>query len=439
MNLLIKNFFLLLLIFNSIAKGVTNLAFNSAKTKPNYKKTECLILTLKKDPVILKLAKALKYDLEFTDQMDVELRYSKIKPTTENEHELFEKGKAFGIYIDKKWNKTEISLKDFSTGDTHFNEKLNINKSNVIKNAHTISSKLLPLLTGEISMSQYGIAYSKMISNNQKDICFADYSCNIENKLISAPKTVNVAPSWHTKLPIIYFSQFDISKINLMSVNLRNKRMNTICSYEGLNMQPSFSKDGSKVALCMSGGENSEVYLYDTIASNKAGRKLFKKLTNNHGNNASPCLLETGDVIFCSDFQSTKPQIYYLDIKENNIYRLTNGREYSAAPSYCERDNSIIFSKPVNGTFQLFSLNLNDFKEKQPEEKQLTFNFGNKHEPDISPCGRFVLFSYDFEYKKGHQTQQVAVLNKNSGQIRVLTKTIPPKSFPRWSKKPIFT
>ncbi len=425
---------ILFFLFTYNLNAVTNLSFNVG-TPIEHEKIKCLSLILNKDENITKLSKTLKYDLEFTDQIEIDLKQSKKRLNKELEKKFFSNGVSLCLYISKKKkNKIKVELKDIGSNNVVFNKKFNINSKNIVQSAHKISDELLPLLTGQESICKYGIAYCKMISPSQKNITLSDYSCNFEKTIISN-KLINIAPSWHTKSPTIFYSQFNIDKINLRSINLNNKKNSLICSYDGLNMQPSFSPDGSKVALCMSGGKNSEIYLFNNKVLKKTNKKFFKKITSNGGNNVSPCLLEDNNVIFCSDFQTGQPQIYYMNRKENYTYRLTNGKGYCAAPSYCPKNNNIVYTRPVNGTFQLFTLSLNNFNNLQ--EKQITFNQGNKHEPDYSQCGRFILFSYDFEYKKGFQTQQVAVLNINSGKIRVLTQSRSPKSFPRWSKIPI--
>lgn len=434
MKFLKKTLLLLLLTYN--LNSVTNLTFNVSRPI-KHEKIKCLSLILNKSEDLTKLSKTLKYNLEFTDQMEINLKQSKKRLNEKLEKKFFSSGTSLCLYISEtKKNKTKIELKDIGSNLMIFNKEFKINTKNIIQTAHKISDELLPLLTGEESICKYGMAYCKMISPTQKHITLSDYSCNFEKTIVSE-NAINIAPSWHTKTPTVFYSQFTTNKINLKSLNLKSKKNSVICSYDGLNMQPSFSPDGSKAALCMSGGKNSEIYLFDTKISKKLKRKVFKKLTKNGGNNVSPCLLADGNVIFCSDFQTGQPQVYYLNRKENYTYRLTDGKGYCAAPTYCSKNNNIVYTRPVNGTFQLFSLNLDDFNNLQ--EKQITFNPGNKHEPDYSPCGRFILFSYDFEYKKGHQTQQIAVLNIHSGKIRVLTQSRAPKSFPRWSKIPIIS
>jgi len=84
----------------------------------------------------------------------------------------------------------------------------------------------------------------------------------------------------------------------------------------------------------------------------------------------------------------------------------------------------------------LFSVNLNDFNALR--EEQLTFDKGDKHEPSFSQCGKYVIFSYSKRDDIGLRIPQIAMLNLNSGRIRVLTTGSEPKSYPVWTNRQFF-
>jgi tol-pal system beta propeller repeat protein TolB len=416
---------------------LANLYFAIEGTAQKHEKIKVLSLIMGEDKTLNKLAKTIKFDLEFTDQLDVELKKTSEQLKKEAEDKLFTKGIGLCLYLSKIGeNAIKVSTKDLSNNKNVFEKEFEINNQNNILLGHKISNEILPILTGEKGISLSSLAYCKQLGPKHKTICVGDYSCKYQVPVVKT-KTINTAPCWHSKAPVLFFSQFTKTNNRLMSVELKDKKQKIICSYDGLNMQPSFSPNGTRAVICLSGGKNSELYLYDCNLCKKMGKRVFVQLTKNKGNNASPCLLPNGNIVFCSDFQTGSPQIYYLDRKKNMTLRLTNGQGYCTAPCYCRKNNSLVYNRVVNHTFQLFTLNLDDFDKLQ--EKQITFNEGDKHEPSYSKCGRFIAFSYDYYDQKHNKNTQIAVLNCNSGRIRILTNGKEAKSFPRWNKKPLYS
>jgi tol-pal system beta propeller repeat protein TolB len=404
-----------------------------------HSKIKCLLLTVGNSEQIEKIAPLVKFDLGFSDQLDLDIKRTKGYLDQKILTKLFEKEISLCLYLaEKPAIKTNtinvhVLLKDTASGETFFEKNFSISPHAFTYHVHTIADEIMPVLTGEKGPMLSTLAYCKQISSNHKVVCIADYACLFEKVVVPA-RTINVAPAWHSQAPVLFYSQFTKYNSRLMSYDLQHKNHKIICSYDGINMQPSFSPNGTKAALCLSGGGNSEIYLYDQAICNKLKKRVFKPLTKNHGNNVSPCYLPDGNLIFCSDFQSKYPQIYHLNTVTHKTTRLTNGRGYCAAPSYCAKNNSIVYTRYIKGVFQLFTIGLN---EKNHKERQLTFTHGEKLDPSWSECGNYVAFTYNFiEHKK--RSNQIAVLNLTSGKIRVLTSGKEPKSFPAWTNRALY-
>jgi len=427
--------FLLNIAFSFLVLSKDSPEFNVTSVALGNEKIKCQFLCLSKSKFALNLSKIIQEDLESTDQLEVNLKKYEKQVDPQVLSSFFQKGISLFVFLKEIPEQDEninIVIKDTSSNTDLFTQNFKVDTNDMIMGGHKIACKLMDVFIGDAGPFLSTIAYCKMLGPYKKIICLADYSFR-KNKIIVPFKALNVAPSWHTKVPILYYSQFTRRNNRLMSVDLKSRKHKIVCSYDGLNMQPSFSKEGTKAVLCLSAGGNSELYLYDKDLCEKVGRRVFKKLTNNKSNNVSPTLLSNGDVIFCSDFQTGSPQIYYMNRKNKFIRRLTNGTGYCAAPSYCEKTNSIIYTRSMNRTFQLFSLNLNDFKNLR--EEQLTFDNGDKHEPSFSECGKYAIFSYCKRDEIGLKIPQIAVLNLNSGRIRVVTSGSEPKSYPVWTNK----
>ena len=405
----------------------------SSSEKLIHRKMSCLMLVFSNNETLLNLAKNLQQDLEFTDQLDVEVKKTTADIQQKVFSKLFDNGYALTLYMqDAGKNRIKLAVKDTQTQETYFEETMPYTPTALIQSSHEIASKVMPALTNETPPYLTKIAYCKQLDSKHKIICVNDLSGKCERPIITAP-TLNVAPRWHSSQPTLYFSQFTRDKARLMSLQLETNKQKVICSYDGLNMQPSFSSDGSQVALCLSAKDgNTEIFLYDQKLCKALKKRVFKQITHNQGNNTSPSLLPNGDVVFCSDFSTgTTPQIYYLDTAKNESRQLSKGKAYCAAPSYCEKTNSIVYTKLCNNVFQLFSQSLSD---KFGIEQQLTYDAGDKVDPSYSPCGKYVAFTFDKKNEEsGRKIPQIAVLNTSSKKLRVLTTGNQPKSFPAWS------
>ena len=418
-----------------------SLSFAIESKPKQFSAIKCLLLCIGDNKLITMVAQEIKFDLEFTDQLDVHIQKTSKMLDKQVTQKLFKQGTSLCLYLQpmnekrSKNNRVKVQIKlvDTSSQAAVFEKEYTFTEKERICHAHQVSADLLPVLTGSKGVTMSSLAYCKQLAPQHKIICVSDYACLQEKVLVSTP-SLNVAPCWHSKDPLLFYSQFTRTKARLMSVNFSGHH-SIICSYDGLTMQPSFSKDGKKVALCMSGKRgNSEIYEYDQRLCHKLQKRVYVPLTNNGANNVSPTLLPDDNLIFCSDFETGYPQIYYLNKANKEVSRVTSGKGHCAAPCYNEKNNAIVYIRLVKGVFQLFSCSL---EKNRCNEKQLTFDQRDKLDPTWSSCGRYVAFTLEcINEKNGKKTPQIAALNCQSGKIRVLTHSKEPKSFAAWIDAP---
>lgn len=286
--------------------------------------------------------------------------------------------------------------------------------------AYNIADEIWPLLANQEGFFSTKIAFCKRIEGKQaKHIFIADFDGSHQEAIVNTP-TINIAPRWNhdRKNPLLFYS--DYTKLNVrLCMTRMDKKSRVASNFEGINMIPSFSKDGTKMVYCSSRGDGScQIYFHD--------KSHFKNVTHNMGNNVSPSLSDDGKkVFFCSDFETTRPQIYCHDLETGAQERLTNGG-YCTSPRYCPNGQKLVYAKMLAGVMQLF---LYDLETKK--EEQLTFDYATKQECCWSPCGNWLIYAYNEPRKPG----RIAIMNRHSKKQQFLTPAGVDCSYPDWAPR----
>ncbi len=287
--------------------------------------------------------------------------------------------------------------------------------------AYALADQIWPLLTSQEGFFSTKVAYcKKMADKNVKHIYIADFDGSHEQCMVGTP-TINIAPRWNYDRahPLLFYSDYTPTNVRLKMVGL-DKKSSVASDFDGLNMVPAFSNDGSQVVYCASRGDGCcQLYYFDATT--------FKNLTQNYGNNVSPSLSADGKkVFFCSDFESlNSPQLYAYNLTTDLLEKLTDGG-YSASPRYNAKANKLAYVKLVNGIMQIF---IYDLATKVHE--QLTFDALNKQEAAWSPCGNWLIYGMSKLGKPG----RIAMMNRHSKTQEYLTKVGDDCSYPDWSPR----
>jgi TolB protein len=366
-------------------------------------------------------AEIIKRDISFTQQFIVSIEQVTQEPTKAHVQQLFAQGYQLALFLSSNDTKI-IEWRLYDTLQGKMNEgKRYAKRGNALDGwAHNVADAVWVSMTGNEGFFSTKIAYCKEIklSNGKraKNICMADYD-GLHEQLLVSTSTVNVAPRWNHDMhnPLLFYSEYTNSNVRLVAMDMHKNRRVT-SNFDGINMLPSFSSDGSKVAYCASRGDgNCQLYFCD--------KNGFRKITHNEGNNVSPALSADGStLIFCSDYETGRPQLYRLNIVRNELERLTEGG-YCASPSYCPKRHQVAYSKMVKGTMQLFL-----FDEHTRTHTQLTSDEGNKEECCWSPCGNYLLFSCE----RGEKSRLV-LCNMITQQRQYITPAHVHCSYPTWS------
>lgn len=416
-NMCLKSMLLVIMLSCWYAVAEMSLDINAA----GHEKVRLALASFSAEAELASVMQTIKKDFEFYGQFSVEILTLQEPLTKKSIAQLYNQGYKLALFLNATQTH-EIEWRLYSTHNSHMIKGKKYSKRGSIERewAHHIADMVLPVLSGKPGSFSTKIAYCKQVplSNGRhyKHIYIADYDGSNEQKLVGK-STINVAPRWNKDLqnPLLFYSECTNSNIRLMATDL-HKHHKIVSNFDGLNMLPAFSNDGSKVVYCASRGDGScHLYYY--------AHGTFKRLTRNNGNNISPVFSDNDDMIFfCSDFQTGLPQIYSYHLHNDTLERLTeNG--YCASPAYCGSNKMLAYTKLVKGVNQLFVYDL-----AKKEHRQITFDGANKEECSWSNCGNYIICCV----AQG-ASSRIALFDLNTQERRFITSEKDHCSYPAWS------
>ncbi len=379
------------------------------------------------DHDLTKLTERLKKDVEWSGQCNVKIEHTAKLVHQSDAKKLFGSDVSAAVFLSKEHHEIVWRLYDLEAMSMIVGKKINKDKQTIDYIAHKIADEIWPQLFGSSGCFRSKIAFCKQIWRKKygrekpyKQIFVADFDGSNAQLFIDAP-TVSFAPRWNNDAtcPLLFYSENTLSNVQLVLSNMFGKRK-VICHFDGLNMQPTFSKDGKKVVFCLSKDGSSQLYL--SYIDEQTKQRKYQRLTFNQGQNIAPCFIDHKTVAFVSDFETNKPQIYLLDLPTKTVKKITDGG-YCACPNYSAVRNQLVYSKMLGGGMQLFIYDV-----KTGIHTQITNSPGSKEEGSWSCCGNYIVFGYN----KGN-ISRIAQLCLPTGQIKFLTSEHDACSYPDFS------
>lgn len=385
------------------------------QAQKNHKVHVGVLLVGHQDHDIAVFAQRLKKDFEWSGQVVVtESHVSELK-SEKDLKSIFNSEVSIVLIVSKTDRLFCWRLYDLLSMHMIVGKKQEQGNLSAIMMAHVVADDIWPQLFGQQSSFRSKIAYSKQIWKKKhgrerpfKQIWIADFDGTSAKLFINAP-TVSFASRWSkdSHCPLLFYSENTISNVQLVMSNMFGNTK-VVCSFDGLNMQPTFSKDAKRVVFCLSKDGTSQLYLsYIDVVTKK---RKFDRLTFNSGDNLAPCFIDDHHVVFVSDYKTGKPQLFMLDLKTKYVTQVTDGG-YCACPCYSFVRNQLVYSKMMGAVMQLF---IYDFATQQ--HTQLTFDKGSKEEGSWSACGNYIVFGLN----EGMHSR-IAQLHLPTKKIRYIT------------------
>jgi TolB protein len=260
--------------------------------------------------------------------------------------------------------------------------------------AHTFANDVVKELTGQRGMFLTKLVTVRATEKGQKEIFVMDWDgANV--KQITNHRSITQSPAWAPDGKSIAYTWFawhanqKITNADLFIYELNTGKRFVISYQKGINSGAAFTPDNHHVLLTISGGGNPDIFKITTDG------KQPVRLTNGPKGamNVEPSMSPDGRKIAFSSDRSGRPMVYVMDADGGNIKRVTFAGEYNSSPRWSPDGKKIVFAGHDGNHFDLFVMNSDGTSmNRLTSAKKPDGKMADNEDPSFSPDGRHILF-----------------------------------------------
>ncbi len=282
------------------------------------------------------------------------------------------------------------------------------------------SDDVMLALTGERSI------YSTMIAfvgrrERVKEIYLMRFDGSGVRKL-SHKGDISLYPAWSPDGALVAYSSYVNRRPAIVVHALAGGSGKVVINKPGVNLTPAFRpKHSGQLAAAMSYTGMNNIFLADLAG------KVIKRLTDGWGIEVGPSFSPDGKRMAYVSDRGGNPQIYVLDLSTGTNRRITFGHKYAASPAWSPRGDRIAYQAQTNGAFQVATI-----RPDGSDMRILTSGWGGGEDPTWSPDGRLIAYT-----SRGTGRYQIYLMTAGGEFITRLTNLPGDQTDPAWSPRGI--
>jgi TolB protein len=279
----------------------------------------------------------------------------------------------------------ECDLINSQSGDTVASQKFIANSASIRNASHQISDFIYEKIVGIRGAFATRIAYISVQGQqpNQKyQLIVADADGENPKVILESVQPI-MSPAWSPDGQWLAYVSFENRLSGVYVQTVRTGERHLVSARIGVNGAPSFSPDGRKLALTLSGsGGNLDVWLLDL------GSQQLTRITEDPSVDTEPDWSPDGKSVYFTSDRAGGPQIYKLDIAQHQrVERITFGSSYNARPRVSPDGKKIAF---VTREGSAYRIGVEDLASKTVS----VLSKGNLDEsPSFAPNGASIIYA----------------------------------------------
>jgi len=259
--------------------------------------------------------------------------------------------------------------------------------------SHHISDLIYETLTGYEGVFTTRIAYvtTQKIDNDMRyRLDIADVDGYNAQPLITSTDPI-ASPAWSPDGKKLAYVSFENRQAQIFISDVSTGERELISAFPGINGAPAWSPDGQRLAVVLSYERTPKIYIID-LTKDESDPNRLTQVTDGWGVDTEPQFTPDGQsIIFTSD-RGGQPQLYEVNLRGNQrVERLTFEGNYNASPSL-SRDGRwlTMIHRSSQGPYQSFQIAVLD---RISNQLQVLTNTHQDKSPSIAPNGRMLLYA----------------------------------------------
>jgi TolB protein len=247
--------------------------------------------------------------------------------------------------------RVEADLVNVLTGQPVFSPSSTAAASNLRGAAHRISDMLYEKITGVPGAFSTHIAYISVDGKppqQRYELYVADADGANRRRVMSSPLPI-MSPAWSPDGEWLAYVSFERRVSTVFVQHLRTAKKIPVSARAGINGAPSYSPDGKKLALTLSGSNgNLDIYLLDL------GSQQLTRLTEDQSIETEAVFAPDGKTLYFTSDRSGNPQIYRLTLgSSERPRRVTFQGSYNARPRVSPDGKQLALLTLVDGSYRI--------------------------------------------------------------------------------------
>ena len=290
--------------------------------------------------------------------------------------------------------------------------------ANLDGTARRLADDVVEAFTGVRGVSSTEIAF--VSDRNKSKEIFVMNADGSEARAATANRSINNFPNWSPDGEAILYTSYRYLRRPFLFLSSRGQgkpgRLLSRLGDAHAQYRGVFAPDHERIALVMSDGESSHIYMVGLD-----GRNL-SRITGGRAIDVSPSFSPDGKrIAFVSD-RTGSPQVYIMDVTGENVRRLTFDGSYNTNPSWSPDGLWIAYETRVNGQFDIWLIDPEGVSNV-PLETHPRSDEG----PSWAPNSRMLVFS---STRRG--LADLYVIDRDGSNLQRITAAAGNNTSPAW-------